>query len=190
MCFECLINIGVLVSSSELSVLNVSLAVSPVSWLCFCSNLELSACSLARFLRSGLLMYWLTDLGVSSWSTWLLERPVFWFDLCIVSIDSSLSVMAPLLGVESNGCLSFLTSWSFSTCVLWHNLIELLGLDSFCLSLCSACRLVDVATSKSLWEWRALSSPWAWILVATITTLGCRLMCRRHTRVRHVCIES
>ena len=58
------------------------------SWLYFCWDLELSACSLARFLRSCvskvdhtlLLMCWLTNLGVPSWSTWLLQRPVFWFD--------------------------------------------------------------------------------------------------------------
>ena len=75
---ECWLSLVLLlVSSSGLSVLNVSLAVSLASCLYFCSDLELSACSLARFLSSGvskgdltlLLMCWLTDLGVSSWST-------------------------------------------------------------------------------------------------------------------------
>ena len=163
---ECWLSLSLLlVLSSELSVLNVSLAVSPASWLYFCSDLELSACSLARFLRSGvskgdltlLLMCWLTNLGVSSWLTWLLQRPVFWFDLCIVRVDSSLSAMASRLVVESNGCFEFLSSWFFSKFVL--NFIGLLGHVSCCLSFCSACPLVEVAVYKSLWEWRALSSP-------------------------------
>ena len=81
-------------------MLNVSLAVSLVSWLYFCSDIELSACSLAGFLRLGvskgdlilLLMCWLTDLGVSSWLTRLLQRPVFWFDLCALSGLTHLSL--------------------------------------------------------------------------------------------------
>ena len=62
-------------------------------FLCFLSLLSPSELSmlhvwLAHFLRSSvskgdltlLLMCWLTNLGMSSWSTLLFERPVFWFD--------------------------------------------------------------------------------------------------------------
>ena len=163
---ECWLSLVLLlVLSSELSVFNMSLAVYLASWLYFCSDQELLVCSLARFLRSGvskgdltlLLTCWLTNLSVSSWSTWLLQRPVFWFDLCIVRIDLSLSAMASPLVVESNGCFSFLSSRSFSKFVL--NFIGLLGLVSCCLLLCSACPLVEVVVFESLLEWRALSSP-------------------------------
>ena len=148
---ECWLSLVLLlVLSSELSVLNMSLAVSLASWLYFCLDFQLSACSLARFLRSGeskgdltlLQMCWLTNLDMSSWSTRLLQRPVFWFDPCIVRIDSPLSAMASLL-VESNGCFSFLSSWILLKFVL--NFIGLLGLNSCCLSFCSACPLVEVA---------------------------------------------
>ena len=95
----CLVHIWTLTSVGFVTAIVFQCSIGLVSWLYFCSDLELSACSPARFLRSGvskgdltlLLMCWLTDLGMSPWSIWLQERPVFWFDLCGASVDSSLS---------------------------------------------------------------------------------------------------